>query len=99
MSLEKAIYHGKERRKPYYDSRRFDWSCRNHKSCGYCRNNRTFKHKKSSTHKNKQEQVNEFFGYWFMPDPSDVTDELNELEYEINKTLPNNNTNETGKSI
>jgi 5-methylcytosine-specific restriction endonuclease McrA len=37
MSLEKAIYYKKEYRKPYYDSRRFDWSCKNHGSCGYCR--------------------------------------------------------------
>jgi len=42
MSLEKAIYHGKERRKQYpkKDSRNYDWSCRNHKSCPYCREGR-----------------------------------------------------------
>jgi len=71
MSLEKAIHNGKEKRKQYYDSRRFDWSCKNHGSCAYCRNNRTFKHKKNSIQKNKTEQVNEYFGYWHLPDPSD----------------------------
>jgi hypothetical protein len=44
MSLEKAIHHGKEKRRPYppHDSRNFDWSCRNHKSCSWCRRNRTY---------------------------------------------------------
>jgi len=41
MSLEKAIEHGKEKRRPYRDCRRFDPSCRNHKSCPYCRSTRT----------------------------------------------------------
>ena len=40
MSLEKSISHGKEHRKPYYDSRGFDWSCRAHGSCGWCYRNR-----------------------------------------------------------
>jgi hypothetical protein len=35
MSLEKAIIHGKEHRKQYRGSKRFDCSCRNHGSCGY----------------------------------------------------------------
>ena len=30
MSLEKAIEHGQEHRRPYYDSRAFDGSCRCH---------------------------------------------------------------------
>jgi hypothetical protein len=40
MSLEKGIYHGKEKRKPYYDSRRFDWSCKQHGGCAWCYSNR-----------------------------------------------------------
>ena len=40
MSLEKGILHGKEHRKPYYDSRRFDWSCKAHGNCGWCYSNR-----------------------------------------------------------
>ena len=46
MSLDKAIQHGKEHRKPYYRSGRFDRTCRPNGSCGYCRNNRAHKHKK-----------------------------------------------------
>ena len=46
MSLDKAIQHHKEHRKPYYDSRRWDHTCRNHGSCGYCLGNRTFSYKK-----------------------------------------------------
>ena len=43
MSLDKAIEHGKERRKPYYGSKAFDYTCRNHGSCQWCVENR--KHK------------------------------------------------------
>lgn len=40
MSLDKAISNGKEHRKPYRKSKRFDKTCRNHGSCPYCRDNR-----------------------------------------------------------
>lgn len=40
MTLNKAIKHGKEKRKPYYGSARFDRSCRCHGGCGYCEDNR-----------------------------------------------------------
>lgn len=46
MSLDKAIKHGKEKRKPYKNSKAFDYSCRNHGSCGYCECNRTHFDKK-----------------------------------------------------
>lgn len=42
MSLDKAIKHGKERRKPYTGSQSFDHSCRHGGSCGWCRSNRLF---------------------------------------------------------
>ncbi len=42
MSLNKAIYYRKEYRKPYYRSQSFDYTCRPHRSCGYCRANRLF---------------------------------------------------------
>ena len=42
MSLDKAIKHGRERRKPYRGSRAFDRSCRNHRSCSWCRDNRLY---------------------------------------------------------
>lgn len=41
MTLEKAIRHGKEKRKPYYDSRAIDPTCRNNKGCPCCKSNRT----------------------------------------------------------
>ncbi len=36
MSLDKAIQHGKEKRKRYYGAKAVDCTCRNHGSCSYC---------------------------------------------------------------
>jgi hypothetical protein len=36
MSLDKAIKHKKEKRKPYRGCKRFDRTCRNHGACPYC---------------------------------------------------------------
>lgn len=47
MSLDKSIKHGKEKRKPYYRSGKYDKTCRPNGSCPYCRNNRLHKHKKN----------------------------------------------------
>lgn len=49
MSLCKAIYYGKEHRKEYRGAKRFDSTCRNHGSCSYCRDQRTY-------HKNRTEE-------------------------------------------
>lgn len=46
MSLDKSIKSGKEKRKEYRKSKRFDSSCRNHGSCKYCRDNRLHNDKK-----------------------------------------------------
>lgn len=46
MSLEKGIKHGKEHRKPYYDSRAFDPSCRSHGNCPWCKEGRKYKRMK-----------------------------------------------------
>ena len=43
MGLEKAIEHGKEKRKPYRGAKAYVCSCRNHGTCEWCRNNRTYK--------------------------------------------------------
>ena len=43
MSLNKAIEHGKEKRKPYRGSKAFDHTCRNHGSCDWCRENRLYR--------------------------------------------------------
>ncbi len=43
MSLDKSIQYGKDHRKPYWKSQRFDMSCRNHNSCGWCEENRKYR--------------------------------------------------------
>ena len=48
MSLDKAIEHGKEKRKPYIGAKSIAYSCRNHGSCKWCENNR--KHKFRDKH-------------------------------------------------
>ncbi len=73
MSLEKAIIHKKEKRKPYRGSKAFDCSCRNHGSCSYCESNRTLFDKKARLKVEGQED--EFFCYWNLPDPSDVDED------------------------
>lgn len=42
MSLEQAIKHKKEKRKPYYGSKAFDPSCRNN-TCPECLSNKLYK--------------------------------------------------------
>lgn len=46
MGLDKAIEHNKEYRQPYRDTKAFDYSCRNHGSCDWCRENRAYKNLK-----------------------------------------------------
>lgn len=46
MSLDKSIEHGKEHRKPFRGVKAIDRTCRNHGSCGWCKNNRTHKYDK-----------------------------------------------------
>lgn len=59
MALDKAIKHGKEHRKPYYGSKAFDATCRNHGGCPWCEGNR--KHKFVVREKATAEQVKEYF--------------------------------------
>ena len=40
MGLDKAIKHGKEKRKPYMDAKAVDCTCRNHGTCEWCKRNR-----------------------------------------------------------
>ena len=42
MSLDKAIEHGKEKRKPYYGAKRVDHTCRNHGTDKCSIKNRTY---------------------------------------------------------
>lgn len=46
MSLNKAIEHKKEHRKPYRKAKAVDSHCRNHGECPYCQGNRQHKHKR-----------------------------------------------------
>lgn len=77
MSLEKAIIHKKEHRKEYRGSKAFDCSCRNHGSCGYCKSNRTIFDKKARMR--VEGQVDEWFGYWNLPDPHDASSDAYEV--------------------
>ena len=43
MSLDKAIAHGKERRKPYRGAKAVDKTCRNHGGCPACKMRRKYK--------------------------------------------------------
>ena len=42
MAFDNQLGKGKDRRKPYRDSRSFDWQCRHGGSCDWCSNNRQF---------------------------------------------------------
>lgn len=44
MSLDKAIEHHKEHRKPYRGGKSVDKMCRNHGGCEWCLENRTHKY-------------------------------------------------------
>ena len=46
MTLDKAIEHKKEKRKPYAGAKAIDCTCRNHGSCIWCRDNRLYKNVK-----------------------------------------------------
>ena len=51
------------RKKDYpkkYDSRRFDYSCRSHGSCAYCRDNRLHFDAKARARANVKEQIDEY---------------------------------------
>lgn len=65
MAFDNQLGKGKDWRKPYYDSRAFDWTCRNHGSCGWCEGARTFaSHRRqpadqATKHYNKRPKI-----YW-----------------------------------
>lgn len=46
MGLDKAIEHGKEKRKPYKGAKAIDYTCRNHGSCEWCKSNRLYQQMK-----------------------------------------------------
>lgn len=58
MSLDKAIKHGKEKRKPYHGAKAMCSSCRNHGGDDYDLNDRVHKYRKGET--SAQEQIKDF---------------------------------------
>ena len=46
MSFDRAIEHGKEKRKPYRGAKAIDCTCRNHGSCERCKGNRLYQRNK-----------------------------------------------------
>jgi hypothetical protein len=47
MAFDNHLGRGKDRRKPYYDSRQWDWTCRGKKgSCDWCSGNRTHRNRR-----------------------------------------------------
>lgn len=43
MKIRKPLWKkGKTYKRPYTGSKRFDHTCRNHGSCGYCHDQRTY---------------------------------------------------------
>lgn len=46
MSLDKAIKHGKEKRKQYTGAKEVDATCRNHGSCLWCERCRLYQSRK-----------------------------------------------------
>lgn len=84
MSLEKAVQYGKEKRKPYYNAGRFDYSCRPNGGCPHCEANRKHSFKKASMKASKIEQENEYHGYYNIPDPEDA---MMSFEEELYKKL------------
>ena len=47
MSLDKAIEHHKEHRKPYRGAKAVDPTCRNHGTCPYCQGKVKYKNKRA----------------------------------------------------
>lgn len=45
--MDKAIKHGKEKRKPYFGAQAIDATCRNHGSCDFCKGNRLYQSSKA----------------------------------------------------
>ena len=59
MSLNKAIEHHKEHRKPYKGAKAISTNCRNHGGCLWCENNR--QHQKIKDKKKALDKLNEWY--------------------------------------
>lgn len=56
MSLDKAIKHGKEKRKLWRGAKAVDPSCRNHGDCPWCRKNRKHKNERRAPAPEEKEE-------------------------------------------
>lgn len=56
--LDKSIKHGKEKRKPYYKSGKFDRTCRPNGGCPYCESNRL--HNSKVKKQQAKDKISEF---------------------------------------
>ena len=77
MSLDKAINHGKEHRKPYYGSGKHDRTCRPNGGCPYCEGNREHKDKVKS-HSARDESLaweEDYYGTHSQPPTEETSNE------------------------
>ena len=64
MSLDKAIFYGKEHRKKYTGHKAYDKTCRNHGTCSLCESNRRYnEYKGIEAAKYELKQFNRWLGY------------------------------------
>jgi hypothetical protein len=54
MSMDKAIIHGKEHRKPYHGAKAVDKTCRNHGGCPHCESGRLHKYLRQMSAQDKE---------------------------------------------
>lgn len=59
VSNDKAIQHGKLKRRAYRGSKAIDRTCRNHGSCKYCEANRKYSDKQREEEANDKQRTND----------------------------------------
>ena len=84
MSLNKAIKYKKEHRKEYTGAKSVAPSCRNHKGCKWCEDNRTYQSRKQ-IQKTYEEMAT--FTRWQDPTIEELQQRINETNIEIKKIL------------
>lgn len=56
MSFDNHYPNRKDHRRPYYDSKRIDRTCRNHGSCKWCEGNRTISSRRIDVRAKEEEK-------------------------------------------
>lgn len=75
MGLEKAIEHGKEKRKPWRGSKQWDCSCRNNGFCDYCKSNRTIQSQRAIA-ATEAALDQDFIPYYYEDEPEEILEQL-----------------------